>query len=140
MKSYELTYIISSQLTADEAAALIKDVEVFIQEKEGVIIKSEKTHAQTLAYPIKKQASGYFVTTIFQATESAITTVRESLKKNKGVLRHFILIKKPAKIMKERRMRKQLFDLEAAATPKAKKTEEKVNPADLDKKIDELLG
>ena len=60
MKTYELTYIISSQLMSSEADGLMKEVESFIQSKDGVVLKSEKTAAQPLAYQIKKQSSGYF--------------------------------------------------------------------------------
>ena len=46
MKPYELTYILSSSLTTQEADTQKKELEVFVQEKEGVILKSEKTAPQ----------------------------------------------------------------------------------------------
>ena len=48
MKPYELTYIISSDLKTEEADNLKKDVEVFVQEKGGMIVES-------LAWPISSQ-------------------------------------------------------------------------------------
>ncbi len=125
-------------------AGLIKNIEGFIQEKEGVIITSQKTAAQTLAYPIKKQSSGYYVTTVFQAAEDTIKPLSSKLDLEKDVLRHLILIKKPVKEVKERRTRKPLVTADTAvaatlATPTDKKAE-KVDAMDLEKKLDEILG
>lgn len=140
MKSYELTYIISSAISADEAANVAKENETFIQSKEGVILSSQKSVAQTLAYPIKKQHSGYFVTTIFQAAEDKLKELKAALESNKSILRSVILIKKPAKEVKPRRTRKPLFSTEGVGigSPE-KKIQKAVNPEDLDKKLDELL-
>ena len=146
MKTYELTYIISSAMTQEDAAAVSKEIEAFIQSKEGVILKSEKTGAQTLAYPVKKQSSGYFCILEFQLAESAVKEVKVMLEKDKKILRHFMLIKKPIKIMKERRTRKPLFTSEKDSGIKPllseskEKKAEKLNPVDLDKKLDEILS
>ncbi|MDO8530040.1 MAG: 30S ribosomal protein S6 [bacterium] len=145
MKSYELTYIISSQMMSQEADAFMKEVETFVQSKDGVVLKSEKTIAQPLAYRIKKQSSGYFAILTFQAAEDKIKEILEKLNKDTQILRSTIMVKKPIKEMKERRTRKPAFtqDKEAAAKAgifKEEKKEEKLNPEDLNKKIDEILG
>ena len=139
MKSYELTYIISSALTTDEVQNVVKDMESFIQSHEGVILSSEKTGAQPLAFPIKKQASGYFATTMFQAEEGKMKALKEKMGKEKEVLRSIILVKKPIKEMKERRTRKPLATAESVPGLKEKKVYEKMSSEDLDKKIDEIL-
>ncbi len=144
MKTYELTYIISARITSEETATVAKNVEAFIQEKGGVIMTSQKSQAQTLAYPIKKQSSGYFATTVFQAAEDGIKPLQVMLEAEKEVLRSIVLIKKPVKEVKERRTRKPVSALDAAATPvstpKTTATPKNVNEADLDKKLDEILG
>ena len=144
MKTYELTYIISSAMTQEDAALVSKDVETFIQSKEGVILKSEKTSAQSLAYPVKKQSSGYFCILEFQTSESTLKEMNAMLGKEKKILRHFVLIKKPVKIMKERRTRKPVIAAEtpglAKTATETKKKAEKLNAVDLDKKLDEILS
>ncbi len=133
-------------MTQEDAGAVAKEIETFIRSKEGVILKSEKTSTQTLAYPVKKQSSGYFFILEFQTAENSIKEIKGMLEKDKKILRHFMLIKKPVKIMKERRTRKPLFTSEKESTvkfplseSKAKKAE-KLNPVDLDKKLDEILS
>ena len=145
MKTYELTYIISSNISTDESEALRKDLESFVQSKEGVVLKSEKTSAQPLAYPIKKHSSGYFATLTFQVLEDKVKEIKDKLEKDLKVLRHFILIKRPVKIMKERRSRKPLFmqsKVEESPFTAAgiKKKEETAKVEDIDKKIEEILS
>jgi len=148
MKTYELTYIISSQLNSEESDNLKKNLESSIQSKEGVILKSEKTLAQTLSYPIKKQSSGYFVILTFQISEDKIKEIKDNLEKENKVLRHFIIVKKPIKAMKERRMRKPLFmqdKIEKSSfvkvlEDKEKKNEGKVELEEIEKKLDEILS
>ena len=149
MKHYELTYIISSGIKSEEAENLKKEVEVFVQSKGGVIVKSEKTVPQSLAYPIKKNSSGFFVTLEFQGEEKEIKELKEKLEKEKGILRHFIIVKKPIKHMKERRTKKpQISQKESSDVFKEKPKKESFGPVqdkeikaeDIDKKLEEILS
>jgi ribosomal protein S6 len=150
MKTYELTYIISSGISAEEAEALAKEIDSFIQSKEGVILKSENPIARILSYQIKKQASGFFVISEFQVEPDKISEIKEKLEKDTNILRHFILTKKPAKIQKARRTRKIFLAPEIETITavkkdrpsfaKASENKEKVELNDIEKKLDEILG
>lgn len=149
MKTYELTYIISTQITSEEAVLVIKDVESFIQQHEGIIISSQKQTPQALAYPVKRQASGYVVTAIVQAPEKSIKTIAKMLSESKNVLRSIILIKRPPKQVKERRTKKPLFAMAAAnekgsvpetVQDKESSKEPAVVMEDIDKQLTQILG
>jgi len=150
MKPYELTYIISSAENSENAEALKKDMETFIQSKGGVILKSSKTVPQSLAYTIKKQSSGYFATLEFQIEEKEIKELKEKLEKESKILRHFLIIKKPIKQMKARRVRKTplvekfVTESKSAIMGVFKKKDhheaDKVELKDIDKKLDEILS
>lgn len=145
MKTYELTYIISSQLPSEQIDSLAKEVESLAKTQGGTVLASTKNPAQPLAYRINKQSSGHFATLIFQIEENLIQEIRKQLNQNANILRHAIIIKKAPKAVKERRTRKPLF---AASKDEAVKTEifkeirkeEKLNPEELGKKLDEILG
>ena len=148
MKTYEATYIISSQITQEKADGVKKELESFIQSKEGVILTSEKISIQTLAYPIKKQSSGYFTTLTFQILEDKIKEIKEKIEKNSEILRHLILIKKPFKELKRARTRKpsatSRFKV-AEESPFIKNSENKkktetVKIDEIEKKLDEILS
>lgn len=140
MKVYELTYIISTQLSVEQAGEAAKEVESAIQTRGGVILKSEKIAPRTLSYPIKKQSSGYIGLIEFQIEENSVKEVKAVLDKDIRILRHLMLIKKPMKAMKERRMRKPLFKEGPMPIHKEKVAESAVSQADLDKKLEEILG
>jgi len=104
MKTYELTYIVSSEITAEEVEAETKNIEFFIQDKKGIILKSEKPSPRTLAYPIKKQSSGFFSVLEFQLEPEHLGELKEKLQKDDKIIRHMLIIKDPVKIQKERRI------------------------------------
>ena len=148
MKTYELTYIIPSGLNQIEIESTTKEIESFIQQKEGIILKSEKSLAKTLSYPIKKNSSGYFVTLILNILEDKVKELKEKLDKNNNILRHFILIHKPLKEISRRRMLirpkaesrvNKNFDIKNFS--EQKKTDKvEVKSEDIDKKLDEILS
>src|SRR3989344_7918779 len=142
MKTYELTYIISSQSNQDEATQITKTVESWVQDKEGIVIKSHTSSPQTLSYLIKKTSSGFFASLQFQADQQKIKEIKTEIDKNGSILRSIIVVKKPLKIMKERRTRKPLegFDKKASDSVVFKKEqkETRVQMEDIDKKLDEI--
>jgi len=141
MKTYELTYIISSSLTGPESDELKKNLEAFITEKGGTVLKSEKTIAQPLAYLMKKQSSGYFVILTFQSAEDKIKEIKENLERNDKVLRHLVVVKKPLKEMKARRTRKPITPAPVSETKdKVKKSEGTAELEEINKKLDEILS
>ncbi|MEK7562172.1 MAG: 30S ribosomal protein S6 [Patescibacteria group bacterium] len=149
MKTYELTYIISSEITSEEAGVMAKEFISFIESKEGIILRSENPVAKTLSYPIKKFGSGYFVVLEFKIEPEKLSELREKLEKEVKILRHVIIIKNPIRIRKERRSaRKSLFSTEtepknitvAEEEIEEKKPVKKVELEDIEKKLDEILG
>lgn len=143
MELYELTYAITSQLNSEEADVITKDIESFIQGKEGVILKSEKAFIKMLAYPIRKNISGYFASMEFQAPASVIKVIREKLEKDIKILRHMIILKKIAKESAKKSMRTSLFGVGKTGTKGAPFLTDKPAPVfaeDIDKKIEEILG
>jgi len=153
MKTYELTYIISSEITSEEAGITAKKINSFIESKEGVILKSDNPVAKTLSYPIKKLGSGYFVVLEFQIEPEKLNELKEYMQNPPAgggkILRHMITIKKPVKARKERRgARKPLFSAETEpAEQKSMATEEtkekpnkKIELEDIEKKLEEILG
>jgi len=105
MKVYELTYIASPNISIEEAENKLKELESKIQEKEGVILKSDKPVAKTLAYRIKKSNSGYFSVIEFQAEPEVIESIEKYLKDSTDLLRYMFLVKNPERKYKERRQR-----------------------------------
>ncbi|KKR45024.1 MAG: 30S ribosomal protein S6, partial [Parcubacteria group bacterium GW2011_GWC1_40_13] len=161
MQTYELTYIISPEMTSEDAETKSKEIASTIQGNEGIIVKQTNPLPKALAFPVKKHASGFFGVFEFQMEQEKLSAVQEMVKKDAKIVRHIVLVKKPFKIKKERRSKKKdLLQAEAlpsveAKKPKAEKEEvsepvteektpEKVEKAkvelkDIEKQLDDIL-
>lgn len=143
MKIYELTYIISPEITLEEAEAKGKEIESAIKSKEGTILKQANPTAKTLAFPVAKRASGFFGVLEFQLESEKLIELKETVLKDDKITRQIIIIKKPVKIRKERRAKKAepIFEKLEIKTEEIKpEIKDKVELKDIEHQLDELLG
>lgn len=158
MKTYDLTYIISPETNSEEVEAFAKEIGSFVESKGGTIAKQTIPTAKTLAYQIKKHASGFVGSIEFQLEPEFITEVKKMVEEDKRVNRHMIVIKYQEKARKQRRTKNKDVDAfiaepkpeakevttekseESVETPKEKKDDKKVELKDIEQKLEELLG
>ena len=157
MKAYELTYIISSEITSEEAEAKAKEIEKAISTKEGVVSKQVNPLAKALSYPIKKHASGFVGSIEFQAEPEKLVEIKEIIQKDGKIVRHMVIVKEATEFKKERRTRTLLkpkssvpFEIEKkeeseikndkpASAKSSGEAREKVELKDIEQTLDELL-
>ncbi len=141
---YELTYIInpvSVELDTNAAAAKVRS---FINGLDGQIKKEFISDRKRLAFPIKKQTSGFYATVEFGAEPEKLAELEKFLKLNNDILRHLIIDTSGVKIeIRAKRPARTkpapaLAPGETPATLSGDKTE-KVKIEELDKKLEELL-
>ncbi len=160
MKTYELSYIISPEITSEEAETKAKEIESAVATREGVILKQSNPVAKTLSYPIEKRASGFFGFLEFQLEPEKLLELKEIIEKDGKVVRHMLIIKKPQRIRRER-VRKQVggsetlilekpetqlnkepatTHAEVAEEQKKPETKGKVELKDIEHELEEILG
>lgn len=129
MKLYELTYLISPELSVEEIKAVQEKINTFIQSQGGVLVETGSPMRRNLAYPIKKKEQAYFTTIIFQLSPEKTLELKKELRANSEILRYLLLTKKISK---------------RPETPKRRKREvkprQKVELKDIEKKLEEILG
>ncbi len=153
MTTYELTYIVSPEITSEEAEAKSKDIESLIQSKEGTIVKQNNPIAKTLAYPVAKKASGFLGILEFQLEPEKLIELKEIIRKDGKIVRHMVIIKELAKPKKMRRAKIIVPETiavkktenepekeEKLASAKSTIEKEKVELKDIDQQLDEILG
>jgi ribosomal protein S6 len=164
MKIYELSYIISPEVTSEEAENIAKELESAIQSREGTVLKQLSPVARTLSYQIQKRASGFFGVVEFQLEEDKLIELKDVIVKNKKIVRHMLIIKEAAEFKKARRTREtakikvsseeqpslttepktesEVENTEKEEEVVAQHTEpkEKVELKDIEEKLEELLG
>ena len=135
MKHYELTYLISSEISEEEIKSLPEKVLVLVQEADGIIENRILPLKRKLAYPINKQEDAYLTTLTFQLNPEKLAGLEKKLKAEGQILRYLLLAKKPTKEVK-RVIRKVISEKPVSAQSQEKKVELK----EIEKKLEEILA
>jgi len=93
MGYYEMLYILSPLLSDAEREGLIGKFNEFIESKGGKVVSVNKWGKRTLAYPIKKNNTGYYVLSYAEIPASSVRDVKYFTRINEGFLRIMILKK-----------------------------------------------
>lgn len=138
MKHYELTYLIPSDLSEEEARDFQNKIASLIQEEGGVLDEANLILKKTLAYPIKEKEQAYLITSNFHLLPEKLENLEKKLKSEGQILRYLILNKKIIK--KVPRIRKAIVKPGPAFGEKAvREKPAKVELKDIGKKLDEIL-
>lgn len=123
MRYYELTYLISSELSLEEINSFQEKIISYVQEEKGILVKIDQ--------PSKKKGDFTLLGLNFQLNPGGVEGLEKKLKADKQILRYFIITKKVPKAGKiaEKPLR----------VPK-KIQEPKVGLKEIEKKLEEILG
>ncbi len=143
MKKYELNYLISPEISEEEAKEFQNKITSFIQEEEGVLNEEGSIIRIKLAYPIKKQAQAYLAVLNFQLNSEKLSSLEKKLKAENQILRYLLLIKKEPEIKPgisrmpviSKKPRRVVLEKSAVRTP-----EKKVELKEIEKKLEEILN
>lgn len=129
MKHYELTYLISPDLSDEEANSLSTEISSLIQEKQGILEKNLFLLKKQLSYTIKKKTAAYLVTLNFEINSEKLEELKKQIESNSKILRYLIIVKKLSK--------KTIKTL----IKKPKRTiKPKVELKEIEKKLEEILN
>jgi len=93
MRQYELTYLVSDDVSESELTKVTGKVGGLITELKGKIIKEESWGRRKLAYPINKTNFATFVTVYFEIDPEKILPFGKDLRHVDKVLRQLIIAK-----------------------------------------------
>ena len=89
MREYEVVYIFDPALDED---AVNSKLEVYHERLGGEIVAVDHWGGRQLAYPIRKQNSGYYVVTQFSADPSALPEYERILKLDDALMRYLVVL------------------------------------------------
>lgn len=134
MKLYELTCLISPELSLEELNSFQKQIISFIQEEEGILGRINKITKKNLAYPIKKKDEANLLILDFHIDPENLKNLEKKIKNQYQILRYLFSIKKAEKpvlkIKEPWEFPKKVF---------AKATKPKVELEKIDEKLEEIL-
>lgn len=96
MRHYENLVIVKPTLTEEEIKSTIAQVEEILTANGAEIIARDAMGMKKLAYPIEKNARGYFYVMYYKAAPSAISEIERRFRINEEILR-FVTMKYDSK-------------------------------------------
>ena len=131
MKTYQLNYLISPELSFEQANSFCQKIESIVA-KTSTVIKTEKLAKKSLAFPIKKQKVAYLASIEFSSDPQKPEVLLKEIKKEPMVLRCLLLqkeLKEPAPSPPK-----------TGKTKKAKSSSQKVELKKIEEKLEEIIG
>jgi ribosomal protein S6 len=139
MKLYELTYLVSAELSPEQMETLSKKISSLILEN-GEIIGLIAPDKKNLTYPIKKQNAALLSQVKFNFEPELIDKFKKEINKEKEILRIMLIEKKNMRIKKKSRnsiLEPKLIS-EDIKTP-AGRSKQKDDLDKIEEKLDEIL-
>ena len=91
-RPYEAVYIFDSALEEAAINEKLSRFHALVPQASGDQPKLNHWGKRTLAYPIKKKETGYYVVANFQAEPAQLPEFERAIKLDEGVLRHLVVV------------------------------------------------
>ena len=144
MKHYELTYLITPELSEETVSAFQEKGIVLIKEEGGSLEEVKTPLIKKLAYSLKKPNlpkkydEAYLAVLNFQLSPEKVADLEKKLKAENQILRYLLLTKRPVKKLEYAPRRMPLKSL--VEKPKVVPEEKKVELKEIEKKLEEILN
>ncbi|MCJ7786647.1 30S ribosomal protein S6 [Patescibacteria group bacterium] len=133
MKNYELTCLISPNLSEVELKSFQEKIIVLLQKEQGILVgqNQDKVLKKNLYFSVKKMVQAYLINFNFKINPEGLQNLKKALKIEPELIRYIILVKKLTKIIK--------MPEKPVRVPK-KISQPKVELKEIEKKLEEILG
>ena len=91
MTKYEIMFIVKATMEEDAIKKTSEDVQKLINKKPSKVIEFKEMGRKKLAYPIKKEVSGYYFVMTVEADHETIAEFDRKVSINEKILRHLII-------------------------------------------------
>ena len=91
MTNYEIMFIVKTTMESDKIKGTIDNMKKIITDSKGKIVDTKDMGEKKLAYPIKKELSGYYYVLRVEASKEAIAEFDRRSSIDETILRHLII-------------------------------------------------
>ena len=91
MNKYEIMFIVKTTIDEEEVKKSSENLKSIITDMKGKIIEFKELGQKQLAYPIKKQITGFYYLLICEANSEIINEFERIAKIDENILRHLII-------------------------------------------------
>ena len=91
MDKYEIMFIVKTTLEESVVKSTVESLTSIITDMKGKVENSKDILQRELAYPIKKEISGFYYVLTVEASHEAIAEFDRKARLNENILRHQII-------------------------------------------------
>jgi len=91
MEKYELAMVLSGKVTAAKKKSVLAEIEKVVKILKGKFGKIDEWGVKELAYPIKKNDSGFFVLINLEFERKYVKQFDSKLRMNEDIIRYLII-------------------------------------------------
>ncbi len=91
MNKYEIMFIVKATNEADTIANVAKEMQKLISDNKGKVVEFKELGEKKLAYPIKKEISGYYYVMQVEGSHDTVAEFDRKALLNENVLRHLTI-------------------------------------------------
>ena len=133
MRYYELTCLISLDLSSEGINSFQEKIISHIQDEKGILIKTNKVSKKILGLPVRKEKEVLLLSLDFQLNPEGLENLERKLKAESQILRYLLIAEKiPAAT--------EVAEKSSRFPRKIVKPKLKVELKEIEKKLEEILG
>ena len=91
MTNYEIMFIVKTTMEEGKIKSTIENMKKIITDLKGKVVDTKDMGERKLAYPIKKEISGYYYVLRVEATKDAVKEFDRRALIDEAILRHLII-------------------------------------------------
>ena len=91
MKNYEMMFIVKATMEESSVKAAAENVKKLAESLKAKVDSFKEMGQKKLAYPIKKEISGYYYVMTMTASKETIKEVNRKMSIDENVIRHLII-------------------------------------------------
>lgn len=91
MTNYEIMFIVKTTMESDKIKGTIENMKKIITDGKGKIVDTKDMGERKLAYPIKKELTGYYYVFRVEASSEVIAEFDRRASIDETILRHLII-------------------------------------------------
>ena len=91
MTNYEIMFIVKTTMESDKIKGTIDNMKKIITDGKGKIVDTKDMGEKKLAYPIKKELTGYYYVLRVEASSEVIAEFDRRASIDETILRHLII-------------------------------------------------
>ncbi len=91
MRKYEIMFIVKATQESADVKKTAENAKTILTKEKATVAEFKELGEKKLAYPIKKEISGYYYVMQVEANNDAITEFDRKVRLDENILRHLII-------------------------------------------------